>query len=237
MAATFAALSPVLCLTRDTDCIDASAHSPRITELSAHAASPHDASSTGCLLAEQCHEHRIGVESFIRERFAATYGAQISAFMPQLFSMRNAQGATLGAFGLRDASQPLFLERYLDQPVEREIADALGMPVERSHIVEVGQFAGTGAGTTRAMIMQLTALLHRQGFKWVVFTGTVALRNAFFRLGLNPTDMAAAAPERLGKAERDLWGSYYEHLPRVLFGNIAEGFSALTCNAARGGQP
>ena len=68
----------------------------------------------------------------------------------------------------------------------------------------------------------------------MVFTGTVALRNAFFRLGLNPIDMAAAAPERLGAAERAQWGSYYEHLPRVLFGNIAEGYSALTHNAARG---
>lgn len=173
-------------------------------------------------------------ERFIRARFAESYAAQVEQFMPRLFTLRDALGNTVGAFGLRDAdSAPLFLERYLDTPVEDAVAAALAAPVARAQIVEVGQFAGLGAGAFRAMIVQLTAWLHRHGFRWVVFTGTASLRNAFGRLGLAPTDIVAADPTRLSEEERLQWGRYYEHAPHVLCGDIAQGFAALERAAAR----
>jgi hypothetical protein len=179
-------------------------------------------------LAEQCREDRVAAERFISERFAATYGAQLTTFMPRLFSLRTAQGEMVGAFGLRPASQRLFLERYLDHPVEAVLGEALGMSVERQQIVEVGHFAGSGAGASRAMIIQLTARLHREGFRWVLFTGTAGLRNAFYRLGLDTIDIAPADPTRLDRREQLQWGSYYQHMPRVQFGDIAKGFSVLS---------
>jgi hypothetical protein len=78
------------------------------------------------------------------------------------------------------------------------------------------------------MIMQLTAQLFREGFRWVVFTGIAELRNAFYRLGLDPIDLAIADPTRLDRREQLQWGSYYQRMPRVQFGDVAEGFAALT---------
>lgn len=185
------------------------------------------------LLVESLGAARAPLESLIRSRFADAYEARIARFMPRLFSLEQASGGPLGAFGLREAkSAPLFLEHYLDEPIEAAIAAALGHPVARGDIVEVGQFAGSGAGAFRTLILRLTERLHREGHRWVVFTGTTALRNAFARLGLVPRELGLAEPERLPAAEQGDWGSYYQHAPRVMFGDIREGFKAISARLA-----
>ena len=183
--------------------------------------------------AEASPEGRDRIQEFIHKRYAAKYGAKLLDFMPRLFSYHSEPLGLIGAFGLRAADQTLFLERYLDAPIESVVASKLGMRVDRRHIVEVGQFAGITAGAVRAMIVGLTAHLHNEGYRWVVFTGTSGLRNAFRRLGLNPLDIARADPARLTSDELRQWGTYYQNNPRVQFGDIAEGYATLS-RARRG---
>jgi len=174
---------------------------------------------------------RVLAEQFISRRFAESFGSRVDSFMPRLFSLRNEHGDICGAFGLRSANRRLFLEQYLDQPIEKAIGSRLGSAVERQCIVEVGHFSGTFPGAVRAMICLLTEQLYREGFTWVTFTGTASLRNAFSRMGLAPLDIQAAEAERLPADERAAWGSYYEHAPHVLVGNIREGYGALVKRA------
>ena len=178
-------------------------------------------------LIEHAGPDRVQAEQFISQRFAESFGSRVQSFMPRLFSLRDEHGNICGAFGLRSASRKLFLERYLEQPIEKAIACRLGSAVERQCIVEVGHFSGTFPGAVRAMICLLTERLHYEGFTWVTFTGTASLRNAFSRMGLTPLNLQAAEAERLPPEERAAWGSYYEHAPHVLVGNIKEGYSAL----------
>lgn len=196
---------------------------------------PRAVPSPGAALTESLGTDRDAVEALIRTRFATAYEARIARFMPRLFSLRQPGGRHLGAFGLREAGlESLFLERYLDQPIEQAIAAQLGRDIPRDTIVEVGQFAGSGAGAFRSLILHLTERLHRNGHHWVVFTGTHALRNAFGRLGLQPRELGVADPLRLDADERRSWGSYYEHAPRVMFGDIREGFAAISASLANG---
>lgn len=178
-------------------------------------------------LIEHVGADRAAVEAFISQRFADSFGSRIEAFMPRLFSVRSQDGKICGAFGLRSAHRNLFLEQYLDTPIEKTIAARAGGRVERRTIVEVGHFSGALPGAVRAMIALLTERLHREGFEWVVFTGTTGLRNAFCRLGLCPLDIQAATLDRLPADERAAWGSYYDHAPRVLVGNVQEGYRAM----------
>jgi hypothetical protein len=178
-------------------------------------------------LFEHVGADRAAVESFISQCFADNFGSRVEAFMPRLFSMRNRNGDICGAFGLRSANRNLFLEQYLDMPIEETIAARVGGKVERRAIVEVGHFSGTFPGAVRAMIRLLTERLHREGFEWVVFTGTTGLRNAFCRLVLCPLDIQAATADRLPADARAVWGSYYDYAPRVLVGNIQEGYRAM----------
>ncbi len=195
------------------------------------------AAGDGYHLREHSGQDRDAVEHFIHERFKESYGAHLASFMPRLFSLGSEDDQIVAGFGLREAAhESLFLERYLPIPVEECITKHLGRPIHREHIVEVGHFAGLGAGDTRVMIRALTQCLFREGFHWVCFTGTTALRNAFRRLALDPIELARAERYHLGKDELGLWGNYYDNDPRVLFGNVTEGYAALLNTADNTGS-
>ena len=183
-------------------------------------------------LFEHVGADRPAAEQFISQRFAESFGSNVEVFMPRLFSLRNQDGDICGAFGLRSANRKLFLEQYLDTPIDKAIAARAGSLIERRSIVEVGHFSGAFPGAVRAMITLLTERLHREGFEWVVFTGTTTLRNAFSHLGLSPIDIQAATVDRLPAEERAAWGNYYDHAPRVLVGNVQEGYWAMHRHAS-----
>lgn len=171
---------------------------------------------------------RAETEAFIAAVYRARYGAELTHFLPQLLAYRDAGGRLTAAVGWRGGAHGrLFVENYLDGPVEDALAAALGRPVPRGSLVEVGNFAAVGAGDARAVIVDVTHLLHAAGLRWVLFTATRQLRNAFERLGLVPTPLAPARPERLTDGGAH-WGSYYQTQPQLMFGDIAAGHRFLT---------
>ncbi|MBN3862888.1 thermostable hemolysin [Pseudomonas frederiksbergensis] len=166
-------------------------------------------------------------ETFIQQRFRKAHGADIRHFMPQLFGMSDTSDTLCAVAGIRLAStEPLFLERYLDETIDPLISDAAGQPVDRAGIVEVGNLAASDTGSARLSIIAITYLLAMGGLEWVAFTGNIGLVNSFHRLGLKPVTLCAADPERLGE-DRHHWGSYYESQPWVHVGNIRAGFIHL----------
>ena len=167
---------------------------------------------------------RAAVQDFIRDRFAAHYQADVRHFMPCLFGLEADDGSLHGAVGCRSAAtQALFLEHYLDEPIEDLIAARVGTSVERADVVEVGNLAARGAGMSRLLIVALTRLLATEGVRWVGFTGTPALINSFRRLGIALHGLAPADPRRLG-VDRDQWraewGTYYDAGPQVMVAEV-----------------
>ncbi len=132
-------------------------------------------------------------------------------------------GAALGY--RRAGAEPLFLEAYLDAPVEQAVSDAFGRPVARQAIIEIGNLASTNA---MAMIDLWGAAANDLGAggEVVVATLTAPLRRMFRRIGIALHDLGAAEPGRLGTAA-GAWGSYYEQDPRVCAGAIAQGQEAI----------
>jgi hypothetical protein len=172
------------------------------------------------------HPARAGFESFIAARFGRAYGADVTHFMPHLLGVRDGLAHWQAAAGYAAAGgQTLFLEQYLDQPIERALSAALGRPIARPGIVEVGNLAAISAGMARVIIPQLARHLHRLGYIWVVFTATRALRNSFLRLGLRPLALTRADPARLADGGAS-WGTYYDQDPIVMAGKIALGVHA-----------
>ncbi|CAI8932300.1 MULTISPECIES: thermostable hemolysin [Pseudomonas] len=166
-------------------------------------------------------------EAFIQQRFGKVHGAQIRHFMPELFALSSVAGTLCAVAGIRLAgAEPLFLECYLDEPIERMISAAQAQSVERGAIVEVGNLAAADTGSARLSIITITYLLAMGGLEWVTFTGSIGLVNSFHRLGLKPQTLCTADPLRLGE-ERHSWGSYYQSQPKVHVGNIRAGFVHL----------
>lgn len=163
---------------------------------------------------------RAAVQDFVRDRFAAHYQANVQHFMPCLYGLEADDGSVHGAVGCRSAAaEPLFLERYLDAPIEDVIAARTGEAVHRADVVEVGNLAARGAGMSRLLIVALTRLLAAEGVCWAGFTGTPALINSFRRLGIALHGLAPADPRRLGMDPaqwRAEWGSYYDTRPQVM---------------------
>lgn len=162
---------------------------------------------------------RSEVEAFIGNVFARHYGARVSAFAPNLMLLEE-QGRIVAATGWRSArSENLFLERYLDSPIEQAMAQLADQYVERERIVEVGNLAAEKSGGSLHVILALASHLDRLGYEWVVFTATQELVGIFSRLGLPLLALAKADPARLGK-EAQAWGSYYATEPIIVAGRI-----------------
>lgn len=171
---------------------------------------------------------REDLQHFIHQCFAAVHQADVQHYLPELLALHDSHGRLIAAAGMRAASDgPLFLERYLDAPIETAISQVAGVSLDRACMVEVGNLASLSAGSARIMIIAVTWLLAMRGLEWVTFTGAATLINSFQRLGLMPTVLATADPERL-QGEVDQWGRYYDQRPQVFAGNIGYGFDALT---------
>ena len=170
---------------------------------------------------------RAEIEAFIRDVYARRFGAQVRHFMPVLACLRDATGIVAAA-GYRNARQsPLFLERYLDAPVETLLPRGQSAAPARETIVEVGHLAATRPGEGRRLILLLGPHLARQRFEWVVSTLTEELRRLFLRIGVTPLTLGAADPAALGD-EALHWGSYYEHRPLVLAGHLPQALRRLS---------
>ncbi len=170
---------------------------------------------------------RAEVERFIAAVYRQRHGADVRHFTHTLVSLREETGELVAAAGYRAADQaPLFLERYLGVPVETRLADAAGVAPARSCIVEVGHLAASRAGEGRRLVLLLGPHLAARGYQWVVSTLTEELRHLFLRLGIAPLALGVADPAVLGE-EAVRWGSYYDHRPVVLAGQIDLALRAL----------
>jgi len=173
------------------------------------------------LVSEGEHK-RHDIERFIKRVFRLAYGARVKHFLPYLLSMRQ-NDRMLAALGIRPAAEgELFLETYLDTPVENTLAAQFKRPIDRNRIVEVGNLSSAHGGGARALIIALTAYLSGAGYEWAVFTATPKVRNSFAKLGIELVPLAEADKRRLGDAQHS-WGSYYEQQPTVVVANVAQG--------------
>jgi hypothetical protein len=162
---------------------------------------------------------RPALESRVRSGFGTHFGACIAAFMPQLALYTHASGST-GIIGFRRASdEALFLENYLDRPIEAQIAAVTGRPVDRGRIAEVGQFVVDDRDIAGAFFRDLVPFLVSQRFDWVCFTGTDRIRAILARVGLRGLPVATANPASV-QPTGDQWGRYYEHDPVVVVGRL-----------------
>ncbi|TNF61168.1 MAG: hypothetical protein EP306_07275 [Burkholderiales bacterium] len=186
-------------------------------------------------LVEPDDDMRPGIEAFIARVYARRYGARVSRFAPCLAGLRDPlSGEWLAAAGFRHADEaPLFLERYLDAPVEVVLGRHQGQAVRRQDIVEVGHLAAGQAGAGRLLIPLLGRHLAAGPTRWVVSTLTRELRHLFVRMGVTPLALANAAPAAVGAGLAD-WGSYYEHGPVVLAGRLDVALRLMQRHGAAG---
>lgn len=163
------------------------------------------------------------LESFVANAFKDKHGAQLHSFMPDLLGLRNAAGELRAVAGYRAAHQErLFLEQYLDQPIEQLLEAKLARPVERTQIIEIGNLAGIGCRQARHLVSMLPRFLLDRGYSWATFTATSLVRDVLRSVGAELIELAVADGARVG-AGNDAWGAYYGNDPRVMAGYLPDG--------------
>jgi hypothetical protein len=167
-------------------------------------------------------QERAELEAFVRAAFKRAHDATVTSFMPTLLSFRDADGDLRGVIGLRGAvPSELYLEQYLQRPVEAAIAEATGAPVPRRQVVEVGNLAGANCRAAMRMVAALPAYLLARDYQWIVFTATSAVRGILEGFGA-PLIELARADGACVTGGQDQWGSYYRKDPRVFAGHLPD---------------
>lgn len=164
---------------------------------------------------------RPALEAFIQEGFRRKHGAAVRSFMPVLIGLHDTSGRIVGAAGYRGAArEPLYLEQYLDQPVEGLIAARRsGRAIPRAAVAEIGNFACNDCATAVTMVGVLAAFLLDQHHRWVVFTATRTVRGIMRHLGISLGELGRADKSRVVVTADD-WGVYYASDPRVMLGYV-----------------
>jgi hypothetical protein len=178
---------------------------------------------------------RAELEHYVHARFASKHGAQVRTFMPTLVAFRNRHGELSGVTGIRGAHEsPLYLEHYLDQPIEARLLAAVRAQspewsvdrggiraIRRDEIVEVGNLAGASCRAAVRMVAQLPLFLMQRRYAWIVFTATSAVRQILQGFGAPLIELGRADPASVAGAG-DAWGRYYETDPRVFAGYLPD---------------
>lgn len=164
-------------------------------------------------------EGRLQLERLVAEKFARVHGASISEFLPHLVGVAETDYVHSIA-GLRFAAKgSLFLEQYLDRPIEQAISDSFRVPVDRCQIVEVGNLVSGRAGAATSLFALLPAILHSAGVRWVACSATPAVRALLAGLDFPSRVIADADPGALANGAGN-WGRYYETRPVVIAGSV-----------------
>lgn len=157
------------------------------------------------------------VEAFIHAVFKVSYGANITAFMPTLVALRDSNGVLMAAFGIRSAAQEaLFLEQYLDRPIEQLLTEKLGKNITRNQVTCIGNLAVSNPRNAGVLIAHIIQHSLDIGIEWCVATAHHSLQNGLIKSGRDVYPLHIADKALLPPEQQSIWGSYYDNLPQVI---------------------
>src|ERR1700733_7253719 len=158
-------------------------------------------------------DRRRSAEEFIKNTYAARYGARLETFPSRIIALLDHRGEILCAAGLRFLDDGFFSENYLDVPIEDVVSAISARPVNRGAIFEVTTLASRAPLATAEFISEIGTFGEKAGFEWSFFTLTRRLQLLVRRLGIPLTYLGEADRRRIADSER--WGTYYASEPKV----------------------
>jgi hypothetical protein len=169
------------------------------------------------------------VEQYIAAKFKQSHGASIEQFLPFILEMRSADNID-AAIGLRPGHfNPMFLEQYLDGPIEQQIAKFSKQPIDRSSLMEIGNLVVTKRAVGLVLFLVVAAVLAKANYEWMVFTVTPEVERLMQRLGFTPSYLVMADQSKLKSNTAD-WGSYYDNSPKVMVGSLVQAQTVIETN-------
>lgn len=186
----------------------------------------HNSSTLNLMVIDAHHPRWQEAIDYIALRYCEAFSAHVNHFMPRFMALSDHE-KILALCGIRSGNEgELFLEQYLDTSAESILSQVFSTPIPRDKLIEFGQLASFTQGMSPEHFYLMASTLVEQGFEWCIFTATDPLFRLMKRLGLEPTVITEADPSRIYNAKQ-VWGTYYEHHPRILAGNLKQGLARL----------
>lgn len=172
------------------------------------------------------------VEQFTHDVYSLRYRADINKFLPTMIVIRHSKSNQIVASAGFQAAQSkgtknrLFLENYLDIPIEKSASAVGEQRFKRTDFVEVGNLAGAITGAGYLVILTLAEYLTKQSHGWIAFTLTKGMVKAFKSLNLEPIPLIVASECRLDE-EGANWGQYFNAMPEVMIGDMKSAYEQM----------
>ena len=131
---------------------------------------------------------RVAVEQYIAESYAQHFSASLMSLMPILVCANRPGQAAHLFFGIRSAGkQSLYLENYLNEPVEQALMGAVqakfdSRPIDRNAILEIGNMVISDTSSIQDDLTSIALFCHEMGYQHVVCTATRMLRLIFLKI-------------------------------------------------------
>jgi Thermostable hemolysin len=168
------------------------------------------------------------------KQYQATIAPDPDGFLAFFEDTEDGQEEVLACAGLSfPEGDTIMLERYLDAPVEEVISTAVGTPVKRAQVLQIGSIASTRASAGAEIIKAIPLIMACLGRPYAVMTMTGRLAALMKRLGCIFHPLADAAPDRLTPEELAAWGTYYDTRPVVGYAEAAEQSTLLLAAIGR----
>ena len=169
---------------------------------------------------------RTDVESFIINGFQKSYNASVSVNMPWVLAIKD--GQFKAALGIRSAVNPLFIEQYLDTPIENVISN-VASNVSRDEIAEIGNLYSNAKRFTLPLFLVTAVSLFCNNYRYMVFSGTEHVLKLIQKIGVDTRFIVDADQNKLNPSTDD-WGSYYHTNPKVVSISLASVMSIIENN-------
>lgn len=161
--------------------------------------------------------NRQNVELFIKKGFSKAYKANISVNAPWILAINN--GQFKAALGIRSAVQPLFIEQYLESPIEKYFSKLVDN-ISREEIAEIGNLYSNAKRFTLPLFLVTAVSLFCNNYRYMVFSGTEHVLKLIKSAGVESTFIANADQSKLTPSSDD-WGTYYDTEPKVVSISLA----------------
>lgn len=166
---------------------------------------------------DENHIDRLEVEAFIYEVFYHAYGAKVKNFMPKLIALKDNEGMLVAAYGMRKASiSRLFLEQYIEEPIEILIAKKFNKSIHREDITEIGNLAVINPRNAGILISHIIEHSIQSGVQWCVATAHHSLQNGLIKGGCDVYPLHGVDSQCLSANDQADWGSYYNNQPQIV---------------------
>ena len=169
--------------------------------------------------------------TFIQEQFKARFDADVGDDTPALYRSVDRSGQLMAAFGVRRKPETFFVRHYIGDVVEA-LQRSMDREVTADNVMELNHLCANRPDVLCRLAPVIARYFYERGVRFIVCTATARLGQFFARKNVAPVTLGTALQSQLPESLQGSWGSYYDHGPTVIGGDLQHAVQSLCQRSA-----